>query len=57
MATDKKKEVKMKDLKPAKDAKGGAARQQTNSQRGANRGTTRTDGNRGSTNSSSRLLS
>ena len=57
MATDKKKEVKMKDLKPAKDAKGGAARQQTNSQRGANRGTTRTDGGRGSTNSSSRLLS
>ena len=27
MATDKKKEVKMKDLKPAKDAKGGVARQ------------------------------
>jgi hypothetical protein len=35
MATDKKKEVKMKDLKPNKDAKGGVARQ-TNSQRGAN---------------------
>lgn len=35
MATDKKKEVKMKDLKPTKDAKGGVARQ-TNSQRGAN---------------------
>ncbi len=42
MATDKKKEVKMKDLKPAKDAKGGAARQ-ANSQRSANRGATRMD--------------
>lgn len=52
MATDKKKEVKMKDLKPAKDAKGGAARQQTNSQRGnVNRGTTKPDGSRGSANS------
>ena len=38
MATDKKKEVKMKDLKPNKDAKGGVARQ-TNSQGGnMNRG-------------------
>ncbi len=33
MATDKKKEVKMKDLKPNKDAKGGVARQ-TNTQKG-----------------------
>ena len=33
MATDKKKEVKMKDLKPNKDAKGGVARQ-TNTSRG-----------------------
>ncbi len=32
MATEKKKEVKVRDLKPSKDAKGGMARQQ-NAQR------------------------
>jgi hypothetical protein len=37
MATDKKKEVKMKDLKPAKDAKGGVARQQNTSGHSMNR--------------------
>jgi hypothetical protein len=42
MAT-KKKEVKVRDLKPSKDAKGGAARN-TNTQRGSqNRGSGRTD--------------
>ncbi len=39
MATAKKKEVKVRDLKPAKDAKGGFARQSTNRGGGqANRG-------------------
>ncbi len=38
MATDKKKAVKMKDLKPAKDAKGGAARQQNKGGVQMNRG-------------------
>jgi len=46
MAT-KKKVVKVRDLKPSKDAKGGAARQQ-NTQRGSqNRGSGRTDAGRG----------
>ncbi len=39
MATDKKKEVKMKDLKPNKDAKGGVARQQNTSGHSMNRTT------------------
>jgi hypothetical protein len=39
MATAKKKEVKVRDLKPSKDAKGGFARQNTNRGGGqANRG-------------------
>lgn len=53
MATEKKKEVKVRDLKPSKDAKGGMARQQ-NSQRGGgstNRGGGSADANRGSANS------
>lgn len=51
-----KKEVKIKDLKPTKDAKGGAARNSNSStNRSMNRGTSKTDGgnrsmNRGSTN-------
>ncbi len=56
MATAKKKEVKMKDLKPTKDAKGGVARQ-TNSQHGAsNRGGGSANSNRGNANSSRNLL-
>lgn len=54
MATDKKKEVKMRDLKPTKDAKGGAARN-LNSQ--TNRSSTnRASTNRASTNRASRNL-
>lgn len=56
MATAKKKEVKMKDLKPTKDAKGGVARQ-TNSQHGAsNRGGGSANSNRGNANSAGRNL-
>ena len=46
----KKKDVKVRDLKPSKDAKGGAARN-TNTQRGSqNRGSGRTDTGRGTFN-------
>lgn len=53
-----KKEVKVKDLKPNKDAKGGAARQ-ANSNRGTqmDRGGRQADSNRGNANSSTRNLS
>ena len=46
MAT-KKKVVKVRDLKPSKDAKGGAARQNTNTQRGSQNRGGRTDTGRG----------
>jgi hypothetical protein len=45
MAT-KKKVIKVRDLKPSKDAKGGAARN-TNSQRGSQNRAGRTDAGRG----------
>ncbi len=52
-----KKEVQVKDLKPKKDAKGGVARQQTNSSRGqANRGTQQTNSSRGNANGATRNL-
>ena len=38
MATAKKKQVKVRDLKPSKDAKGGRARQDQNSSRTQNAG-------------------
>jgi len=38
MATAKKKQVKVRDLKPSKDAKGGMARQDQNSSRTQNAG-------------------
>lgn len=58
MATDKKKEVKMKDLKPNKDAKGGAARH-ADANRGTqmNRNNRSPDSNRGNANSNTRSLS
>ena len=52
MATEKKKEVKVRDLKPSKDAKGGMARQQNSQRSGSpNRGGGSADANRGSANS------
>ena len=48
MATDKKKEVKMKDLKPNKDAKGGVAHQQNRAGGPAlNRGTSQQNATKG----------
>ncbi|MBA3832169.1 MAG: hypothetical protein H0X34_09805 [Chthoniobacterales bacterium] len=54
MATEKKKEVKVRDLKPSKDAKGGVARQ-TNSQGGsaANRGGGRSADSKGGSSANS----
>ncbi len=47
MAT-KKKEVKVRDLKPSKDAKGGAARADSSTNRSANQSATNRSANRSS---------
>lgn len=52
-----KKEVKMKDLKPNKDAKGGVARQTNTSRSTANRAATQPNSSRASANSATRSLS
>ena len=53
-----KKEVKMKDLKPNKDAKGGVARPQANTSRSsANRAATQPNSSRASANRATRSLS
>lgn len=52
-----KKEVKMKDLKPNKDAKGGVARQTNKSGAQANRGNVQVNKAGGSANSATRSLS
>lgn len=53
-----KKEVKMKDLKPNKDAKGGVARQTNTNRSSVNRpGGGQTNSNRGNANGATRNLS
>jgi hypothetical protein len=57
MATDKKKKtVKVGDLKPAKDAKGGFARNQQSAGRGQQNAGRQQNASRGSANSASRGL-
>ena len=55
MATAKKKQVKVRDLKPSKDAKGGVARQQLNAGRG-NLNAGRSQNNASNRNASRSLL-
>lgn len=52
-----KKEVKMKDLKPNKDAKGGVARQTNTNRSSVNRAATQPNSSRASANSATRSLS